>query len=42
LESVIELNKETGEQHLVIDDSPLMEGIQISLGAGDGRLFLLP
>lgn len=41
-ESVIEVDKETGEQHPVIDDSPLMEGIQISLGAGDGRLFLLP
>jgi hypothetical protein len=42
LESVIEVDKYTGEQHPVIDDSPLMEGIQISLGAGDGRLFLLP
>lgn len=41
-ESIIEVDKETGEEHPVIDDSPLMEGIQISLGAGEGRLFLLP
>jgi hypothetical protein len=26
----------------VIDDSPDMDGLQVSLGAGDGRLFLLP
>ena len=42
LESVIEVDKYTGEQHPVIDDSPLMDGLQVSLGAGDGRLFLLP
>ena len=42
LDDVLEVNQETGEMHPVIDDSPLMEGLQISLGAGDGRLFLLP
>lgn len=41
-EQVIEVDKRTGELAPVIDDSPEMEGLQISLGAGDGRLFLLP
>ena len=41
-ESVVEVDKTTGEEYPIIDDSPLMEGLQISLGAGDGRLFLLP
>lgn len=31
-----------GEIAPVIDDSPEMEGLQVSLGSGDGRLFLLP
>ena len=39
---VVEVNKETGEEAPVIDDSPAMEGLQISLDAGEGRLFLLP
>ena len=39
---VIEVHKETGEEAPVIDDSPAMEGLQISLDAGEGRLFLLP
>lgn len=42
VESVVEVDKETGDERPLIDDSPLMDGIQISLGAGDGRLFLLP
>ncbi len=42
LESVIEVDQVSGEMHPVIDDSPAMEGLQLSLGAGEGRLFLLP
>nr|HPK00738.1 hypothetical protein [Candidatus Hydrogenedentota bacterium] len=41
-EQVMEVDKRTGEVAPVIDDSPDMEGLQVSLGAGDGRLFLLP
>lgn len=41
-ESVLEVDKATGQETPVVDDSPAMEGLQISLGAGDGRLFLLP
>ena len=41
-EAVAEVDKATGNEIPLIDDSPAMEGIQISLGAGDGRLFLLP
>jgi len=41
-DQVIEVDKRTGEMAPVIDDSPEMEGLQISLGAGDGRLFVLP
>ncbi|MBM3476295.1 MAG: hypothetical protein FJX75_23735 [Armatimonadetes bacterium] len=39
---VIEVSQETGEETPVIDDSPAMEGLQLSLDAGQGRLFLLP
>lgn len=39
---VLEVDQETGEIRPVIDDSPRMEGLQLSLGAGEGRLFLLP
>lgn len=42
VEAVMEVDKDTGEETPVIDDSPAMDGVQISLGAGDGRLFLLP
>jgi hypothetical protein len=38
---VIEVSQETGEEAPVIDDSPAMEGLQVSLDAGQGRLFLL-
>lgn len=41
-EQVLEVDKRTGDIAPVIDDSPEMEGLQVSLGAGDGRLFLLP
>ena len=41
-EHVLEVDKFTGEALPLIDDSPAMDGIQIALGAGDGRLFLLP
>lgn len=41
-EQVIEVDRHTGEMAPVIDDSPDMDGLQVSLGAGDGRLFLLP
>jgi hypothetical protein len=39
---VTEVSQETGEEAPVIDDSPAMEGLQVSLDAGQGRLFLLP
>jgi hypothetical protein len=26
----------------LVDDSPEIPGLQVSFGAGDGRLFLLP
>lgn len=37
-----EVCPETGREVPVIDDSPAMEGLQVSLDAGAGRLFLLP
>ena len=42
LDRVVEISPETGEQIPVLDDSPDMEGLQLSLDAGSGRLFLLP
>jgi hypothetical protein len=41
LSQVREICKETGKEIEVIDDSPAMEGLQISLDSGEGRLFLL-
>ncbi len=38
---VLEVNKATGKLTPVVDDSPELEGLQLSLGAGDGRLFVL-
>ncbi len=38
---VREVCKKTGREILVVDDSPAMEGLQISLDSGEGRLFLL-
>jgi hypothetical protein len=42
VEKVLEVSKVDGQPHPVADDSPEIEGIQISLDAGEGRLFLLP
>jgi hypothetical protein len=39
---VVEVNPRTGKEEPVLDDSPAMPGLQISLDAGEGRLFLLP
>lgn len=39
---VLEVSKVDGQARPVGDDSPEIEGIQISLDAGEGRLFLLP
>lgn len=41
-DQVVEIDKTTGREIPVRDESPKMEGIQISLDAGEGRLFLLP
>jgi hypothetical protein len=40
--SVVEVDPRTGKEIPVLDDSPAMPGLQISLDAGEGRLFLLP
>jgi len=42
LELVREVSKETGKENPIVDDSPDMAGLQISLDSGEGRLFLLP
>jgi hypothetical protein len=39
---VIEVDRSSGMEIAVIDDSPDMDGLQLSLDAGEGRLFLLP
>ncbi len=38
---VVEVCPQTGREIPVIDDSPAMEGVQLALDAGMGRLFLL-
>lgn len=40
--NVMEVSPKTGKEAPVMDDSPDMPGLQISLDAGEGRLFLLP
>lgn len=40
--SVLEVSKSDGQARPVVDDSPDMPGLQLSLDAGEGRLFLLP
>lgn len=40
--NVMEMSKTTGEIAPVVDDSPELKGLQLSFGAGDARLFLLP
>jgi len=42
LEHVREVDKYSGKEVSVLDDSPDMDGLQISLDSGEGRLFLLP
>ncbi len=42
LHEVLEVDPKTGKEVPVLDDSPIMDGLQVSLGAGDARLFLLP
>jgi hypothetical protein len=39
---VCEVSKATGKAVPAVDDSPELKGFQLSLGAGDARLFLLP
>lgn len=39
---VHEVGREDGLEHPVVDDSPELKGLQLSLGAGDARLFLFP
>ncbi len=39
---VMEVGKTTGKAEPVVDDSPELKGLQLSFGAGDARLFLLP
>jgi hypothetical protein len=41
-EKVMEVDKWSGKEAPVVDDSPDMDGLQLSLDAGEGRLFLLP
>jgi len=42
VEGVTEVSREDGREHALVDDSPELPGLQLSFGAGDGRLFLLP
>ncbi len=42
LASVREVSQETGGEVAVLDDSPDLEGLQLSLDSGAGRLFLMP
>jgi hypothetical protein len=42
IDQVHEISQQTGETVPVYDDSPDMDGLQISLDAGGGRLFVLP
>ena len=39
---VVEVEQRTGREVPVLDESPEIEGLQVSLDAGEGRLFLLP
>ena len=39
---VLEVDQQTGQERPVIDDSPDMDGLQLGLDAGEGRLFLFP
>jgi hypothetical protein len=39
---VMEVRQDTGEISPVLDDSPGIDGLQLSFDSGEGRLFLLP
>jgi hypothetical protein len=39
---VRELDKATGKEVGLVDDSPEIPGVQLSFAPGDARLFLLP
>lgn len=39
---VVAVSPATGKETPVVDDSPDMPGLQLSLDAGEGRLFILP
>ncbi|GAG31197.1 unnamed protein product [marine sediment metagenome] len=39
---VVEIDKSTGQERTVLDDSPAMDGLQLSFADGEGRLFLFP
>jgi len=41
-DKVVEVCQKTGKEIPLLDDSPAMEGMQLSIDAGKGRLFLLP
>ncbi|MEW6750317.1 MAG: hypothetical protein AB1505_04985 [Candidatus Latescibacterota bacterium] len=41
-ERVVEVSQATGQEVPVLDESPDMEGLEVSLDAGKGRLFLVP
>ena len=42
LADVVEIDKWSGKEVSVHDDSPDMDGLQLALDAGEGRLFLMP
>ena len=39
--NIVEIDTDTGMEVPVVDASPDMPGLQISLGAAEGRLFLI-
>lgn len=39
---VMEVSKTTGATAAVVDDSPELKGLQVSFGAGDARVFVIP
>ncbi|MCL5283623.1 MAG: hypothetical protein M1330_02790 [Armatimonadetes bacterium] len=41
IENVVEVDPTNGKETSVVDDSPAMAGLQISLGSAEGRLFLI-
>jgi hypothetical protein len=42
VDQVFEVNQQTGREVPVLDESPEIEGLQVSFDGGEGRLFLLP